>query len=147
MAPVDQPPGDPCGSTHLGEGALGSLSSLSSLSSLPEVVLAKHTETGRLAALALQWWNEGDREGTLEAIGQVVPAAEAAAAALNTLVELDEAAACTAAEEERRRRENIAANWWGRAGPVTLGVLRARSRSRRLAAGVSVTHEALSGSV
>ncbi|MFJ9775767.1 hypothetical protein ACIRVF_31765 [Kitasatospora sp. NPDC101157] len=88
----------------MGEGSLGSL---------PEVVLEELTEAGRLAMLALERWNSGDRHGALKAIMRVSQTAEAAAASLNTLVELGKAAERARAEEERRRLENIASEWWG----------------------------------
>ncbi|MFJ9448231.1 hypothetical protein ACIRRH_41415 [Kitasatospora sp. NPDC101235] len=55
----------------------------------PVTALTKLTELRDLAAKALQCWQNGDQKAAFDAVNASMPAAAAAAAALNVLIELD----------------------------------------------------------
>ncbi|MEV6206224.1 hypothetical protein [Kitasatospora sp. NPDC051914] len=75
---------------------------------LPTAAATKLAEFKDLACTAVGLWSNGDRKGAFDALGAAVPAAAAAAAVLNILLELDRAAEA----RERRGKDGIAA-WWG----------------------------------
>ncbi|MEV8098973.1 hypothetical protein [Kitasatospora sp. NPDC085879] len=66
---------------------------------LPAAATTKLAELKDLACAAAARWNDGDRKGALDAIGAAIPAAAAAATALNILLELDRAAEQARAKE------------------------------------------------
>ncbi|WP_431683204.1 hypothetical protein [Kitasatospora sp. KL5] len=74
---------------------------------LPTAAAAKLAEFKDLACIAVDRWSNGDRKGAFDALAAAVPAAAAAATALNILLELDRAAEA----RERRDMDGIAAGW------------------------------------
>ncbi|MEV8100311.1 hypothetical protein [Kitasatospora sp. NPDC085879] len=78
---------------------------------LPVAAVHKLTELKDLAAAALDCWNSGNRKGAFGAVTAAMPAAAAAATALNILLELDHAA--VRAEERRHGPTDGGVISWG----------------------------------
>ncbi|MFD0531534.1 hypothetical protein ACFQ1I_41030 [Kitasatospora arboriphila] len=78
---------------------------------LPAAAATKLAELKRLACAAVDHWNNGDHKSAYDALGAAMPAAAAAATALNLLLELDRASARTG-ERERSPHDGIT-RWWG----------------------------------
>ncbi|WP_030277639.1 hypothetical protein [Streptomyces sp. NRRL B-24484] len=77
---------------------------------LPAAATTKLAELKHLACAAVDHWNNGDGKSAYDALSAAMPAAAAAATALNLLLELDRASA-RAGERQRSRHDGVTRCW------------------------------------